>query len=372
MADRSPISKLVNRFSDSYSVIVAKVLEYTRKAMNSGASPDVAVAVAIEKVGVGKSIRNAILKEVVTALKIGASVKISVDPVAVRAWYMNTAYDPTGVQIQTSLRSTLIKTIKQSQKTGEAWRSAAQRLHDVGVSRSDIANDVKLLLDAAKDSYKLAGDAIGYRRYQAQIKAVQRRIDRLVDPSTSKLKRAYQDVVDAAKSGSEKALENATKYAAYFKERYNAERIARTEISRSYGQSFFSENLSDPDCIGYRSSTSSNHIKVDICDFHAKADLYGMGPGCYPIKKGPPYPYHPHCTCILTPIFSGEAGQFNPKAGKTFLSKISADERRAMLGSSGASDFERSNGRQWQSQLKNWNGQEDHRVTVPPDVLHGK
>lgn len=44
---------------------------------------------------------------------------------------------------------------------------------------------------------------------------------------------------------------------------------------------------------------SAAHPMVDVCDMHSKADLWGLGPGCYPKAKAPKPTFHPFCRCRL-------------------------------------------------------------------------
>ncbi|MGB5064273.1 MAG: hypothetical protein WBQ37_10970 [Candidatus Competibacter sp.] len=75
---------------------------------------------------------------------------------------------------------------------------------------------------------------------------------------------------------------------------------------------------------------SSKHPKVDICDYHAKADLYGLGPGIYPKAAAPLPPFHPHCCyCLIAPMVALDPKlkpKFNPNAERTFLAKMPPEQ----------------------------------------------
>lgn len=73
----------------------------------------------------------------------------------------------------------------------------------------------------------------------------------------------------------------------------NALRVFRTEINRSHIEAYRNTAESHPDAIGTRFLLSPNHPEVDICDMHARANLYGLGPGVYPFGKSP-LPAHPN------------------------------------------------------------------------------
>lgn len=73
----------------------------------------------------------------------------------------------------------------------------------------------------------------------------------------------------------------------------NALRVFRTEINRAHIDAYRNTAASHPDAIGTRFLLSPSHPEVDICDMHARANLYGLGPGVYPFGKSP-LPAHPN------------------------------------------------------------------------------
>jgi len=80
---------------------------------------------------------------------------------------------------------------------------------------------------------------------------------------------------------------------------------------------------------------SSKHPKTDICDYHAKLDRYGLGPGVYPKADAPKPPFHAHCYCLTAPRIDliNPKPKFNPKAERAFLESLPANEARAVAGS---------------------------------------
>lgn len=81
---------------------------------------------------------------------------------------------------------------------------------------------------------------------------------------------------------------------------------------------------------------SSKHPKLDICDRHAKLDAYGLGPGVYPKADAPKPPAHPFCLCVVSPRIDLDPKtppRFNPKAERTFLASLPAQEAARVAGS---------------------------------------
>lgn len=88
------------------------------------------------------------------------------------------------------------------------------------------------------------------------------------------------------------------------KQKYNAMRIARTEIQRAWRVSYVEQAKKLPFVKGIKWNLSKSHPKKDICDDLATANPAGLGPGVYP-PDAVPYggmPAHPHCLCYLTTV----------------------------------------------------------------------
>jgi hypothetical protein len=82
--------------------------------------------------------------------------------------------------------------------------------------------------------------------------------------------------------------------------RYNARRIASSELHTAYGNALKTNGLADPLIEGYVWTLSPAHPKADICDALATSDFYGGGPGWFPKTMVPEWP-HPFCWCSLAP-----------------------------------------------------------------------
>lgn len=154
---------------------------------------------------------------------------------------------------------------------------------------------------------------------------------------TPALRAAYLEAIAKAEAGAGMAaIEKRLRIAFYERNRYFANRIARTELHRAYTDQQAREWMAD-DAVQYvQIRLSSKHPKPDICDFHAHADLYGLGPGVYPKAEAPKPPFHPHCFCLTAPMMALLSPQpkFNPHAERTFLRALPAKEAMQVAGSS--------------------------------------
>jgi hypothetical protein len=334
--------------------------------------------------GVKKELADELLGGIMQAVTVGAGVtfrgKTRVN--SFKAWYTEHAYVPYGGKWSSRINDLtrvgeITKDIRQSIQAGRSWQAAAQNLHDRSIQSADVAKDVQRIIDKAKGVYGLTNDSEAYQAYKAEVAIVQRRINQLTRQDTSKLRRAYQDILDITNKSSAAQVESAIKYTAYFKERYNAERIARTEMARSYGDAAFSDAIYNDDVIGIKFMLSSGHSISDICDLHCGADMFGMGPGVYPKEYAPEYPFHPNCLCACVKIFQGEVDpatkdDYDPAGGRKFLNKLSSEDQRDILGVSGRDDF-KDDPNSWESimEKKGYSGQEVKTATIPEGVLYG-
>ena len=380
------LQKAVADFERKNGILDKKV----SSALISSISPDDKPAIIAEKVGrifkkfdVKKQTADLILNSIVASISIGIAEPITeaARVKSIRLWYLNHAYSAAGVPIKTTLNGSVDilavkREITRSMAATQSWRKAAQDLSDKKIIIGDVAKDVQSVIDKARGVYGLTNDSEAYQTYRKEIAVVQKRINRLTDQDTSKLRRAYQDILDITNKSSVKQVNNAIKYASYFKQRYNAERIARTEMARAYGDATFTDALLNDEVIGVRFTLSSGHGEFDICDVHTGADLYGMGAGVYPKEQAPEYPFHQNCLCQANQVISGEVpdgkpSDYNPKQVQKYISGLSAREKQQLLGVNGAESFAE-NPKSWNKNLKNWNGQEKKTATIPKDVLYGK
>ena len=113
---------------------------------------------------------------------------------------------------------------------------------------------------------------------------------------TPALRAAYLEAIRKAEAGA--GLEELGKrlnVALQERNRFFANRIARTELHRARIEQRALEWMGQEWVKTIRIRLSPRHPKADICDYHANADLYGLGPGIYPKAVAPLPPFHPFC-----------------------------------------------------------------------------
>lgn len=153
---------------------------------------------------------------------------------------------------------------------------------------------------------------------------------------TPALRAAYLEAIRKAEAGAGMdALEKVLKVAFYERNRYFANRIARTELHRNYTDQQAREWMAEDwvEYVQYR--MSSKHPKADQCDAMANVDRYGLGPGIFPKADAPKPPLHPHCLCTISVKIDliNPKPKFNPNAERTFLRTLPAKEAAQVAGS---------------------------------------
>lgn len=112
------------------------------------------------------------------------------------------------------------------------------------------------------------------------------------------LRAAYAQAFDAWEAGAgQDALKRRLEVAQAEKNRYFANRISQTELARAHQAQVAADLMADETIEVVQVRINPMHPKADICDLHARADLWGLGPGCYPKDQAPLPPYHPFCMC---------------------------------------------------------------------------
>lgn len=240
----------------------------------------------------------------------------SIGPAAVKAW-------PVG-------RVKLSQALYAHHRAISAATAATVNAHLQGLhSARDLAKTLYEGYEFKPDTLRVVAKLPKYLRVEFD----RAKAARLKTPA---LRAAYLQAIRQAEAGAgQAALENVLKVAFYERNRYLANRIARTEIARAQNTQIARELLAD-DQIGFvQIRLSSKHPRPDICDLHAKLDAYGLGPGVYPKAEAPLPAFHPHCYCQIRPILAippDRKVKARPNAARAFLKALPAAEARQVMG----------------------------------------
>lgn len=360
MANKA-ISGPMGEFTDKYLSRSRAFIAEVERLQAQGLTPKQAVDTAWRTVHFDELVKDATAEGMIKAAVMGAGPGVSIDIGQYNTnFFLNKWVDMEGVKLSTTLYKNAVTAkqiisdeIQAQLKLGRSYKYAAQFLQDeTGIISAKTPGYLDDLYQAGRRA--LAGDPEAISNLKSLINSTQRQIEKLsAAGNTDRLKVNYQRLADAVESGNVDAMEARLERAVMEKARYQAERVARTEIARAYGDAKMARIQADEDTTGWRWSLSSAHgDTMDICDFNAEVDLYGMGPGIYPLDQGPEYPAHPNCTCIIDPFYKVVDIQqsVDGSAAIDYINSLSDDEQTELMGKDGAEQFNE-NSKSWRSAM---------------------
>jgi hypothetical protein len=153
---------------------------------------------------------------------------------------------------------------------------------------------------------------------------------------TTALKAAYSELLDDWEAGAASlALKSRLEIAVREKNRYIANRIAHTELARAYEVKKGQQIMRDDGVTVVQVLLNPAHPVRDICDLHARADLWGLGPGLYPKAQAPQPVFHPWCWCKLRtrPSISAIAAREVPGGAAAYLRGLKPEHAGQVMGS---------------------------------------
>lgn len=364
---RKALMDLLANQSQRTQKLAWQVAKETAAAIQSGASAAQAVSTAMDRAGMAQAVRGNVAEAVVQSLCIGSGIWPKIEGRAdigrLKDIALQHTWDDSGMTLSTRLHGTnaamradIVGAVNSLVQARDNTWQASRKIYDGyglggAINRaklSDLPGDLTSLL--AKAQGTLTPESLADLKMRA--KQLGEYADRL---ATGPLRSAYLQFATRLEKGLTTGLDKLVRTATEEKARYHANRILRTEAASAWGQGFEKQCADDPDVIGWKWDLSSAHKIFDICDFHARADLYGMGPGIYPKARHPRYPAHPHCTCPLSMVFKGEVPAPSDqiaKGGKDAIAGMTEAERVRILGKPGAQAFR--GGADWKASIKMW------------------
>lgn len=153
---------------------------------------------------------------------------------------------------------------------------------------------------------------------------------------TEPLKAAYlQALTTWEKDKGAASLERALEIAHKEKTRYMANRIAQTELARAHQHALADTLMADETISVVQVQMSASHPIFDVCNLHANADLWGLGPGCYPKEKAPKPTYHPFCRCRIRsrPSLQAAMARETPGGEAAYLRSLPIGQAAKIAGS---------------------------------------
>lgn len=303
-------------YQHKYGMLASPVADLILKYLGEGTPASRAIYKAFKETNFLAKLDALILDTAVQGAELGYGLKAEK---SVSTKLLTKQWSPDGVNLSdrlhsahTRIQDTIKSTVEQQVKAGASVKELSRELYDGYASKSAVVQQAELpkyMQQLVSKANKLAldGDSGSRKSLNKAIKSVEKQVAKLAGKGapTKALKSAYEQLVTACDTASTEAIQKAVTTALEEKSRYIADRIARTETARAWGDGFFANNLPDEDVIAFKWQLSSRHPQYDICDIHANTNSYGLGKGIYPKNKFPRYTAHPHCTCQMSVVYRG-------------------------------------------------------------------
>lgn len=180
-------------------------------------------------------------------------------------------------------------------------RKLARKLYDgYDPNRTEVIKfnrNNKVLPKYMREAVLSAGDTREVRKAFAKLQT-----RKLTSPALNAAYSGVLKALDKLEDGfGEELLQRKLEVAFYEKARFLANRVAQTELHRSYAMNEALNLREDDDVQFVQLRRSGSSQTACICDHITTVDNWGMGGGVYPKNKAPVPPFHPFCRCVLSP-----------------------------------------------------------------------
>jgi hypothetical protein len=356
----SVIRKTDKDFQKILNVALQDLTKEIQKNISSRMSVDKAVSTAIADIDYPVIIKNAIADQSVEIMRVASDG--NKDALVSRRWVLGNKWQDDKLTLSGKVNDlSRMDEVKAALKIGmnnrRSWIGTAEEISKRDLTKGDTPKYLDELITSARKVYK--GNYSDYQQYKLNVTRAMGRVDKLAQNGapTSRLKAAYQAVIDTTEAASREEFEKAVKYAVQAKARYNAERLARTERARAYAEGTYQEAWDNPDVIGIQYELNDGHPRRDICDVHCGIDLFGLGAGCYPLDHLPVYPFHPNCICQMSYIYGEDEIKKRPDYSNAigFIDGLSDNGLESIFGVGGAEKVAKNPGK-WRDYLSGWQG----------------
>jgi len=364
----NPVTPEFGKYSAKTEQLWAQLADKIIALTDAGVPPGEAVDIAVSGLGVTTYLRLEIVDKCLTVLS-GRGVDIAVSPLGKRNFWLH--HNWPGEDLDLSARITkmakfplLKEELRIAMKDARGWREAGRALQKADIMKTDIAGYVDDLESAARRL--MQGDPQAFQAYRRALRKAERNLARLAQGGapTMRLKKAVANLVKVSQETSTEALDKAMDRLVRAKGNYNANRIARTEMTKAYAQGTYARIKQDSDVVAIKYSLSDRHPAPDICNLHTGVNAHGLGRGVYPLDSLPSYPFHPHCLCVMSNVYSGTV-EARQQAQAEYLQKASETERKAIMGKAGAEAFAL-NPQRWPELVKGFEGYKHIDALIQP------
>ena len=322
--------KIVRDFQKDFRQIENKIIPLIKKYINKdGMSVNDAMRKAMNVSGFSNKLEGIILDKVTATTMLS----LDINEKKFKEWYKTNKFLDEEFTLSQKVMRAEERVIRdasallnRSINSGNSWKRITKKLTDLEYDnlpamKENISQNIKELEDLTRKQFLTATQK---KKYSKEINKFKKSIREASErTATSKsFKKSKERLLKAIKSGNEESINNALDDVRKKKMRYNASRIARTEIQKTDTAAQQTVIDEDDDVEAYRIVLSDNRPAdfSDQCDFHAESDMYGLGKGVYPKKVPILKPFHPNCMCRISKVFiTKNDPEYNPKKGNEWM-----------------------------------------------------
>lgn len=309
----SPPKKPMSLFNKRWDLLSERFMSKLKSYLNDGMNYNDAIEKAYDELNIQgnfkKFVENTVYESFISGIGKSTNIGKTKEMLLDKTW---------SGKIKLSSRINKVKllpiikdTIRTQLKESNAIRKISRALTVEKLTSADYPKYLTRLEQNARRVLYGKTSQQAFIEYRMSLNNAKRQIEKLVGEAgtigSERLRKSYENIIKKIEKSTNEltdvGLDKAIERGIQSKARYNAERIARTESARAYGEGMYEKMNQDEDVTGYKFSLSYKHDKQDVCDVFCESDLYGMGKGVYPINVQVPYPFHPNCLCVIDPVY---------------------------------------------------------------------
>ena len=327
-----------DEIKQSYPPVISEVLNN----LSNGQSVSDAVDNAFIDTKYLELIENKTVQSVMASSQLGLGSKLVLDTTKAYDYYLFTNF-ANGVNLKSTiwdgdLQNAVKSSIQEYLKFKGNVIGLTKEIKKTATPQARLPKVLEELLSLT--------DKAGSKELSAKIKQARRQIEKLSSRgyAQNRVKPVYTKLVDAVENGvGQSALDKVVANAFNRKVQYLNSRVARTEMARAYGMSFYRRVEQDDGIIAVRWTLSSGHPKPDICDHFHEVNGFGWGEGIYPVSMLPPFPAHSNCLCALVSVRDDpdnplKNGRYSQQRSIDYLASLSDKKRGQIIGVANAKD----------------------------------
>jgi len=292
----------ITEFSKQWDLISKQFMSHLKVKLDAGQNYIKAVDATFKELNIQSKFKAFVLDTVTAGYLKGIQGEVKSPVSAIKKSLLGSTWPGSKLTLSSRINNVkllpVIKdTIRRQLNENNAISKITKELVRLDLTKGDLPQYIRKLESSAKRV--MNGDSGAIQPFRKSLYKAKLQIESLKGETgtvaSSRLKKAYANVVNQVEKLSQEGLEKGIERAINSKARYNSERIARNEATKAWATGTFERLESDPDVIGWELTLSSAHSTSDECDNYI-GQVFALG-------EGPDVPVHINCLCGISPVF---------------------------------------------------------------------